>query len=240
MNTDDPVSPASLTSKPSNTFANRTDLAVQMPVLGVIPQFTAEEIAQIKALVSERTQKSKWRKVGGVLIKFSTNPLTLLVVGFLLTGWGLSSLNNTYAKQQQELAAMRSFSDELNKLRIQKVGEVWERLDEDEFMIDEIIREATDEANKDKAATNQKLTEVIKRLQADRGLVTKYRFWLGKRVFDSANEYLNANIRYILRKLTGSSEEELKQYLEKRNAAKSDIDQVREQFLSERGLPIKP
>jgi hypothetical protein len=107
-------------------------------------------------------------------------------------------------------------------------------------MIDEIIREATDEANKDKAATDQKLTEVIKRLQIDRALVAKYRFWLGKRVFDSANEYLNANIRYILRKLTGTSEQDLKQYLEKRSAAKSDIDQVRDQFSNGRGLPVNP
>jgi tetrahydromethanopterin S-methyltransferase subunit B len=206
---------------------------MQMPVLGVIPQFTTEEISQIKALISERAKKSKWQQFKASLVGVTTNAFFLLLVGFGLTTLVGTVLTNKYTTQQQEVAAIRSFSDELNKLRIQKVAEVWERLDEDEFMIDDLIQ-ATD---KEKALTAEKLNDVIKRLQTDRALVSKYRFWLGKGIFDSANEYLNANIRYILRKLTGSSEEELKAYLEKRNAAKSDIEQVREQFLSARGLP---
>jgi hypothetical protein len=94
--------------------------------------------------------------------------------------------------QQQELAATRSFSDELNKLRIQKVGEVWERLDEDEFAINQLLQA---EDNKGGLSPDDKVTEVTKRIQNSRALVSKYRFWLGKRIFDSANEYLNANVR---------------------------------------------
>jgi cell division protein FtsB len=204
---------------------------MQMPVLGVIPQFTTEEISQIKALISERAKKSKWQQFKASLVGVTTNAFFLLLVGFGLTTLVGTVLTNKYTTQQQEVAAIRSFSDELNKLRIQKVAEVWERLDEDEFMIDDLIQ-ATDQDNKEKGLTPDKLNDIIKRLQTDRAMVSKYRFWLGKGIFDSANEYLNANIRYILRKLTGSSQEDLKTYLEKRNAAKSDIEQVRAQFLT--------
>ena len=230
MNMPDPLSPESSRSKPPSKDSAQ-ELPVQMPVLGVIPQFTTEEISQIKALISERTKKSTWQKAGAFLVGVSTNTFFLLLVGFGLTTLVGTVLTNKYTTQQQELAASRSFSDELNKLRIQKVAEVWERLDEDEFMIDDLIQ-ATDQDNKEKGLTPDKLNDIIKRLQTDRAMVSKYRFWLGKGIFDSANEYLNANIRYILRKLTGSSQEDLKTYLEKRNAAKSDIEQVRAQFLT--------
>jgi len=198
----------------------------------VVQPFTTEEVSQIKGLIAETRQTSNWKKFALGLEKFTTNNLLLLIVGFLLTGWVGARLSNKYTTQQQELAAIRSFSDELNKLRIQKVGEVWERLDEDEFAIDQLLKA---EGNNGNLSADDKVAEVTKHIQSSRALVSKYRFWLGKKIFDTANEYLNANVRYSIRKLTGSPEDELQKYLEKRNAAKSDIEQVREQFLLGRG-----
>src|ERR1051326_5551011 len=170
MNMQDTVSPESSSSKPPNNDRAH-DLPMQMPVLGVIPQFTTEEISQIKALISERAKKSKWQQFKASLVGVTTNAFFLLLVGFGLTTLVGTVLTNKYTTQQQELAASRSFSDELNKLRIQKVAEVWERLDEDEFMIDDLIQ-ATDQDNKEKGLTPDKLNDIIKRLQTDRAMVS--------------------------------------------------------------------
>jgi len=233
MNHQETFSPDSSTSTTQESQSGLNS-KIDVPFIGVLQQFTPEEVSKIKSLLGEHSKKSKWQGFVGSLGRFTSHAFVLLFAGFVFTGLVATYLSNRYTTQQQELAAIRSFSDELNKMRVQRVGEVWERLDEEELAIDELLQQAADD-QKNATSANDRVSEVIKRIHAARVLVSKNRFWLGKQIFDKANDYLNANIRYSIRKLTGTSEEELKKYLLERNTAKSDVEQVREQFLRGRG-----
>ncbi|MCA1568272.1 MAG: hypothetical protein LC803_22035 [Acidobacteria bacterium] len=168
----------------------------------------------------------------------STNPLVLLIMGFLLSGIVGGLLTHYHSIRQQELARVRSFSDELNKLRVQKIGEVWETVDKTEADVDVIL----DKVNKapgpgtNNANTGEDVDNIIRLLREQNVVINKNRFWLGEPVYSRIKEYLDINGRYALDKLIGHSGIDLTETLKKREQAKQDIIQIRNMFL--KGEPI--
>ena len=160
---------------------------------------------------------------------WTSNPVLLVVLGFVLSFPGtLLTAYLTY--RQHERAAERSFIDESNKLRIQKIGEVWEQLDQDEHTIDQLL-DADEEIVAKFPTPGDRAREVKRIVQTDREKLSKYRFWLGQSISDSVNTYLNANIKYSIGKLSGTPEADLEPAKSARDAAKSSVDQIREQLL---------
>ena len=180
------------------------------------------EFDAVKNLIKEN--RKTW------IQELTSNPTVLVVLTFMFTGL----IGTALAIYQQQRAAERSFIDESNKLRIQKIGEVWEQLDHDEHIIDQLLQADDDTAAKFPTA-NDRTKEITSIIRSDRAMVSKYRFWLGRDISDKINKYLNANIKYSIGKLSGISETELKADRDARDAAKSDVDQIREKLL--RGIP---
>lgn len=160
----------------------------------------------------------------------STNPLALVVVGFLLSTIPGGLLTFYYGSLQQEIAARRSFSDEVNKIRLPKLGEVWERLDEDEFTINRLLR--TSEVPYADPGSKDKIVEEIRKLIGeDKALVSKHRFWLGEGLFRKTSDYLDMSIDYAVKKITAPPGTDLSELIRKRDNAKEDILKVRQMFL---------
>jgi hypothetical protein len=184
--------------------------------------FIIEEVMRkLQALLDQKPKESKWKK-------FSTNPLVLLTAGVILSGILGGAITLAYGARQNELAAERSFSDELNKLRIQKFSEVWERLDEDEGAIDRLLNQPDDPQNPEDK--NERAKQVDKLIQQDRRTVDKHRFWVGNENHAMIHRYLDASSLYAIRKLAGINDG-LDALLQHRKTLKSDLDQERDKSL---------
>jgi len=169
--------------------------------------------------------------------ELTSNPAVIVVLTVVLT-FVFTVVGNLLANYltiyQQQLAAERSFIDESNKLRIQKIGDVWEQLDQDEHTIDRLL-EADNEIAAKFPTANDRVKEIERIVGSDRAMVSKYRYWLGQVISEKINNYLNANIKYSIRKLSGISATDLKADKEARDRAKGDVDKIREELL--RGVP---
>jgi len=195
------------------------------PKVELNQNFVVEEVMRkLQSLLDQKPRQSRAQR-------FFTHPLFLLIAGVVLSGFtGVvigNRLSHNYSIAQHEVAAERSFSDELNKIRLQKLSEVWERLDEDEGAIDRILNQPEDKQNlEDK---NERAKKIDRLIQDDRRTVDRHRFWLGSQS-TKIHGYLDVNSLYAIKKLIGS-EENLETLLQQREAAKSDIDSARAEFL---------
>jgi hypothetical protein len=180
---------------------------------------------RIRMLTDEKSTSSKGQGI-------STNPLALVVVGFLLSTIPGGFFTFYYGRLLQELAARRSFSDEVNKIRVQKLGEVWEQLDKDEFAINRLLDDrAFEGANKDSSSNNQRVDDVRRLINDDQAMASKYRFWLGEDMFHKTTGYLDLSVKYALNKLIAPRGTDLSELIKQRDAAKQDIVQIRSLFL---------
>lgn len=186
---------------------------------------------RIRTLIDEKVKPSKFQSI-------STHPLLIVVVSFILSifiGGFLThyyslkqmELENSRNIQQQELARQRSFSDELNKIRIQKIGEVWEQLDKTEVDLDSLL----DRANNGTNSNRKDVDSIISLVKGDLAIINKNRFWLGEQTYNQIKDYLDINGRYALDKLLGQPGIDLSDSLKKREQAKQDILQIRRMFL---------
>jgi hypothetical protein len=181
--------------------------------------------SRVRALIKAPPKRSRLEVI-------STNPTVAVVLGFVLTGIIGGFLAYYYAHQQQESAARRSFSDEINRTRVQKLGEVWELLDQDEFLINDILEKKRLEASDgDSAANNKRIDEIIGLIHRDQSLVNKYRYWLGEDLFQKTMAYLNLNIEYAVKNIGSTPGADLTDLLQRRDAARQDILQLRSLFL---------
>jgi hypothetical protein len=224
MNSEDATSPSVSGPSKENTLSpevnNHTTTHVEPLSFSLTREFDA-----VKDLIKEN-RKTRLKEL-------TSNPAVLVILTFVFTLFG-TNLTSSLAIYQQQRAAERSFIDESNKLRIQKIGEVWEQLDQDEYTIDRLL-EADDDIVAKFPTPNDRAKEIETIIGSDRAMVSKSRFWLGKDISEKINNYLNANIRYSIKKLAGTSEADLKADKAARDAAKSDVDQIREELL--RGVP---
>jgi hypothetical protein len=156
----------------------------------------------------------------------------LTFLGFLLTGVIGGALTYFYTLKQQELTSQRSFSDELNKIRIQKIGEVWEQVDKNEVLLDAQLLEATKESVSD-AKKNRNVDAINNLIQEDRVIINKNRFWLGEGNYQKLQNYLDKNVNMTLNMLLARPGTDFSAIIEERKRAKQDILQIREGMRSE-------
>lgn len=182
--------------------------------------------SRIRKLIDPPTKRSRLETI-------STNPSVAVVLGFVLTGIIGGFLTYYYGRQQQELAARRSFSDEINKTRVQKLGEVWGQLDEDEFLINNILEESRLQGpNTDSAVKDKRVDEITRLINRDQSIANKYRFWLDENLFETTMAYLNVNIEYSVKKISAKPGTDLTELSRRRDAARQDILQLRRLILA--------
>lgn len=177
-----------------------------------------------------------------IFYTLSTNPLLVVVVGGLIGGvlTGYYTLEQKQIEhnriiQQQELARQQIFSDEVNKLRLQKLGEVWEQLDEDEFAINRLLDDGRFKPNKESSSKTKRMQDITILIHNDQAMVSRYRYWLGEDLFQKTTGYLNMSINYALNKLGSPLGTDLSELMKKRDDAKQDILKIRQVLEREPG-----
>jgi hypothetical protein len=187
----------------------------------------------VRALIGEKPKQSK-------LQALSTHPLALVVIsgaiGVGLTQfytYRLRNLDYTRSVEQQELVRRQNFSDEVNKLRIQKFGEVWEELDEHEHETDRLLDDSGPGGSPEEVADSKskKVEYITSIIRGDQAMVSRNRFWLGEDLCDKTIGYLDMNVKYAVNKIFASRTTDLSELIEKRKNAKQDILKIRKLFL---------
>jgi hypothetical protein len=202
---------------PSDTQTCRESAAAP-PSADIIP----DEILRhrIRELISEKPKLSKFRRA-------INHSLFALLVQFGLTTLAGTVIVYYFNSQQHAVAARRSFADELNKMRVQKIGEVWERLDENEFLIDRILANNSRQANN----TDKDVDEIHRLIHDDLAIISKNRFWLSDDTYSRIRTYLDLNVQYALNKLMVDPGTDLTDLLARREKAKQDVVRIRSMFL---------
>jgi len=188
--------------------------------------FVVEELLSILHKLTRDKPQQRWYK------QLPTHPITLLLAGFVLSVLLGGFVTYLYTRKAQEVAATRSFSDELNKLRIQKVGEVWERLDQDEVKIETLVGQLVDIDDRHKSSQNDQLKQIEKVVEEDKEIIAQHRFWLGQLTYDRILHYLDATIFLLTRKILEPEAEDVESLTKARDAARIDIESERNKFLS--------
>jgi cell division protein FtsB len=181
---------------------------------------------RIRALMDEKSKRSRVEAI-------SKNPLVAVLLGFVLTGIVGGYLASRYAREQQDLVARRSFSDEINKTKVQKLAEVWEQLDSDELAINDILEERRLKGpDKDPAVNSERLADITKRIRSDQTIATKYRFWLGEPMYKTTMGYLDASIDYAATNISSKPGADLSEFTKRRDALREQMLQFRSALLA--------
>ncbi len=115
-----------------------------------------------------------------------------LLIGVILIGSGfyVNAALEHYKSQQ-------SFMSELNKVRVEKIGEVWEKLYEYEHANEDLYKKflVTDISAIDLAGIEEMFNENVRKnssLHSDvLGVMNKHRFWTGEETYNQILEYCN-------------------------------------------------
>lgn len=197
-----------------------------------IDALVEELLKVVQGLAASTPPKPLWKRILIRLKQLIAHPLLLLLTGSALTFVIGSRLTYQYTRKAQELVAERSFSDELNKLRLQKVGAVWERLDQDDVAITSLVNELVDNGGADKAARNEVLQKIQKLIDTDKGVIAQHRFWLPPETSNKMQNYLDATIFLLNRKILEPEAADIESLQKARNEAKSDVESERAKFLN--------
>jgi hypothetical protein len=175
----------------------------------------------LQILVDRVAEENKRSKVSS----FFAHPLILVLVGSLAGG----AITYIYTNRQQEITRRHSLLDGINNSRLPKLGDLWERLDADDIVINELLEGTTDTAGKS-VDRNAKLHQIVDLLENDRRIVARNRFWLGEYFFNKTDDYLDHSIRICLSSIADSSAS-LTELRQKKDAARQDIIKLRDSFL---------
>ena len=136
--------------------------------------------------------------------------------------------------QLLNLTSQRSFFDELNKIRIQKIGEMWEQIDRNEVSIDKLLEEPKKSSSSNDAKTNNVNARNLNSLiQEDVLIINKNRFWLGEKNYTKVYEYFDKNSELALNILLARPGTDVSEIIASREQAKQDIFQTRKSMLLE-------
>jgi hypothetical protein len=181
----------------------------------------------------------RYQPSGSRFVSVSSHPLIVaicgIVVGALVTqsyAYWQKNVELKRTAEQQELFREHSFSDELNKISILKLGEVWERIDENELMIDGLLGSpATAQFMKPNPESNDKRVDDLQRLiRQDKSILNKNKFWVGEELYKKTDAYLDIHIKYGINKIL-SGDIDLDELKRNREAAKSDLLNARSIYL---------
>ncbi len=184
----------------------------------------------IRKLIDEPKPESR--------LSFLKHPLASIIVAFLLTGLLGQYLTNLYSSNQKELERKRSFADEINKTRVSKIGEVWEKVDVYEAEVKLVMERFEMVPNTSQGVVKGPVEKVIEKFeQTERlhtelsGLLDKNRFWLGDRLYDEIKQYTDTTYEHFLAWKSKKTPKELEELEVKRRNSRSDINQTRDKML---------
>lgn len=150
--------------------------------------------ARIRKLIEEKPKPTRFERLSNNNLIVA---VTVAIISFALTYIVGGLLTNHYSNKQQELARQRSYSDELNKTRIQKFGDVWEQINENEVILDGLLNKA----NRTPGSNKEDFDKINQLIDEDIAVINKNRLWLGKVTYNQLREYVDKTGRYSLNML---------------------------------------
>jgi len=151
--------------------------------------------SRISKLLTEPKPAPWWKRMW-------MHPLASVIVGFICTGLIGFFLTDHYSNKQKDLEYQRSiylkdrerersFADELNKVRVSKIGEVWEKVDVYEAGAKGVMQKISVETQSTPAQGRIIISQSIAKDLAESlrlktellGLLDKYRFWSSAALF---------------------------------------------------------
>jgi hypothetical protein len=203
-----------------------------------ISYVVADEVLRqrIRTLIEEKPKSSKFHSI-------STHPLIITFVGFILSivlGGFITSYHSLKQKEleyerQRALAREQIFSEEFIKTRIRKINEVWEQIDKNEAILDDLVDRTSNTSGADK----NDFDSIVKLIDEDVAIINKNRFWLGESTYEQLKRYSDINHRYVLNMLLARPGIDLSESLKQREQAKLDILKVRGIILNREAEPDK-
>lgn len=182
------------------------------------------------------------KKLKDELIKISVDKL---LIGIILV-----ILGNFSANLVEKFMSERSFSVQLNKIRVEKISEVWEKVyiyecaieaaiqglgnkppnEPIEFSDQEVKRIVDEDVkffNKLFKQSNSLHSELV-------ALVNKNRFWLGEESYSEIQSYIKSTVEYLHAiEDKPVNEEKVRSLSEKREKSRASIKQIRDRLLEE-------
>lgn len=228
-----------LGSRAAEARAAASAAAPSVPPPADAPLAITHEVLRLLHRLADGEPKPKGlRALGSGVKNFSAHPMILVLITSVMTVFVGTRVANVYTSRQQEierqhtlnqqeLARQRSFTDELNKIRVQKIGEVWEHIDRTEVELDALL----DRTSKGENSGKKDLNTIVKLVEEDVAVVNKNRFWLGESNYAHLKNYLAINRSYVLDKLMGPEVIDLSDTVKKREQAKQDVLQIRNTVL---------
>lgn len=184
--------------------------------------------------LNDRTNPpSRWSRI-------STAPLFLLLVGTM----GGTFLTYYYSSRQAAIQSERSFADEFNKIRLNKTGEVWEKVYLYEAAVDGVMQEFNVKLLKNDGASPPDLgvqippgRSLVSAVQQFEGLyaevieiLNKDRFWITEEDYRGIKEYADTTYDYCLAKRSGTITKEKEA---QRDRARANLTKIREKMSKE-------
>lgn len=216
--------------------------ANSLPEKGQPPEAQVSSLTQVIDNLSKviETLSERQEPERSPIKRFITHPLTNSFLVVLFTGLVGGALTYYYTSLQKEvdyqrslqqlnLTSQRSFSDELNKLRIQKIGEVWEQIDKNEVSIDRLWEKAYKASDSD----SQNVNAINAFIDEDELVIGKNRFWLGEQFYDKIQLYLDKNSQLVLNMMLARPGTNLSEIMEERKKTKQDILKIKEEMILE-------
>lgn len=201
---------------------------------------------RIRKLLDEPKPASRWKRFFGsqlFSVAFS------LIIGFLLTGAVGTYLTHYYSEKQaqlehqrtvdlNELEHERSFADELNKVRVSKIAEVYEKFYVYEAAVEEVMKGVKVKSDSPLqgdvlVAPEKDLKKTLEESQGPRkellAVLNKNRAWLEDDNYRRIKEYAADSIyEHYFALQTG---QELQKWEEKREQAMVSLKEMREKML---------
>jgi hypothetical protein len=179
---------------------------------------------------------------GSTFYRSSSHPLIVVIAGGVIVGLLTQYYTSRQKefeyernKQQLEQSRHQSFADELNKNSIQKFGDVWQRIDENDLAIDALFSVSESESLHATSALVKKgrLDELRRLTDAEVRVLSRNKFWIGEELYVKANDYVHRRKVYgqgvIAR--TRTDLPELKEQVE---CAKQDLLDTRSLYLQQK------
>lgn len=138
--------------------------------------------------------------------------------------------------QRGDLDYERTFNAETNRIRVQKIGEVWEEIDRTESQVDAISEQLGKGYGRPVPEVQKDVERVRDLISEQATVINKNRFWLGEEIYNQITTYLDIHGRYTVERILGKPDKFLGEAKKKREQAKQNILAIRRSMLSESGL----
>lgn len=173
---------------------------------------------RIRNQISESLPQSR-------ISRFSHNPLVIMIVAFFLIAViGIRLID--YQRRLTPYASNRQTLDEINRIRVSKIGEVWAKADLYEAQLESLVQSVSAGPTEDFREKYGRVERLYLELSE---MLAGNRFWLGEQIYEGVQQYTDATYRAFL---SFKSEQKFREMEEKRRQARAELNRLRDKIFN--------